>query len=44
MFIPQLLEVIVPEGQAEDAESLKHVFLVMEHEESDLRKVIKMGA
>jgi serine/threonine protein kinase len=48
MFIPQLLEVIVPEGQAEeeakDSGSLQHVFLVMEHEESDLRKVIKMGS
>ena len=44
MFIPQLLEVIVPEGRAEDPTTLKHVFLVMEHEESDLRKVIKMGS
>jgi mitogen-activated protein kinase 1/3 len=41
-FFPQLLDIIVPAGT--DSSSLNDIFLVLEKEDSDLRKFMKGGA
>lgn len=40
-FVPELLDLIVPEG--EDESNLNNIFIVMEHEQSDLRQLLKLG-
>jgi mitogen-activated protein kinase 1/3 len=39
--VPELLDLIVPEG--EDETNIKNIFIVMEHEQSDLRQLLKLG-
>ena len=40
-FVPELLDLIIPSDEDED--NLKNIFIVMEHEQSDLRQLLKLG-
>jgi len=40
-FVPDLVDVVIPDGENED--NLRSVFLIMEHEQTDLRKLLRLG-
>jgi len=42
-FAPELIDIQFPEGE-DSVHSLESVFLVMEHEQTDLRKLIRLGS
>jgi len=42
-FTPELIDVIVPEGQ-ERIETLQSIFLVLQYEQTDMRKLIRLGS